>query len=95
MALTIFIDNLISNAIKASANKIIFENSDNVWLKISNDGNSLDEAFKDDPERLFVKGATTTDGSGLGLYYAKDTLVKLGLKIQYVDSEQFTLEVVK
>lgn len=82
--LSILIDNIISNASKAQARKMVTTIS-----KISD--NTLRISFVDDGKGLssdlptissmFDLGITTTRGSGLGLYHSKNIVEKLGGKI--------------
>ena len=67
---SIFIDNLVSNTVKANAKHfdVVFENDkDTVCMTISDDGNGLSPDIAD-PDSILEKGYTTTNGSGLGLY---------------------------
>ena len=77
---SIFIDNLVSNAIKANAKhfNVTFEQEkDCVSMTISDDGDGLSPTITK-PNDIFEKGYTTTNGSGLGLYnvstFVKDVL---------------------
>lgn len=76
----LLIENLVSNAIKAKAKKIRFEFTkvnNQLVVVVSDDGkgSSLDAS---DLPRLFEKGYTTTDGSGLGLYQVAKCMQKMG-----------------
>ena len=67
---SIFIDNLVSNSVKANAKHfdVDFENdNDAVCMTISDDGDGLSPDIAD-PNSILEKGYTTTNGSGLGLY---------------------------
>lgn len=67
---SIFIDNLISNTAKVNATRfdVVFEkDADDIRLTISDDGDGLSSQITD-PNSIFGKGITTTNGSGLGLY---------------------------
>jgi len=67
---SIFIDNLVSNTSKFNAQHfdIAFENKkDAMYMTISDDGDGLSSKVTD-PNSVFEKGITTTNGSGLGLY---------------------------
>jgi signal transduction histidine kinase len=73
LELSIMIDNIISNSIKASASRvsvIAIKKGNNVVIEFHDNGHGLSkEAIF---ERIFDKGYTTTKGgSGLGLYYLK------------------------
>lgn len=77
---SIFIDNLISNAVKANATKfeVIFEKKlDVIQISISDNGDGLSKDVIH-PDNILEKGYTTTNGSGLGLYnvasFVKDVL---------------------
>lgn len=74
LSFIMMIDNLIGNAIKAGAKhlSIIIDDStpEQYCLIFKDDGNGIDKTITD-IERLFEFGVTTTNGSGLGLYYAK------------------------
>jgi signal transduction histidine kinase len=73
LELSIMIDNIISNSIKANASKvsvIAIKKGKNVIVDFQDNGNGISaETILD---RIFEKGYTTTKGgSGLGLYYLK------------------------
>lgn len=79
----IVIDNLISNAAKARANSVAFilevSRGSNPALLMTVADNGIGWPSSMDPiERVFEKGATTTDGSGLGLYHLKTVIEGLG-----------------
>jgi signal transduction histidine kinase len=74
LELTIVIDNLISNAEKAKAKKIIFDINivdGNFEMEVTDDGNGIKNDIKD---QIFNLGFTTTNGSGIGLYQCKDII---------------------
>lgn len=70
----IVIDNLVSNAAKADARRILFllqsQRSPSVALRITvaDDGDGWPEDLRP-VKRVFEKGTTTTNGSGLGLFH--------------------------
>lgn len=74
LSFIMMIDNLIGNAIKAEAKhlSIIIDDSnpEQYSLIFKDDGNGIDNSITN-IDRLFEFGVTTTNGSGLGLYYAK------------------------
>lgn len=84
----LLIENLVSNAIKAKAKKIRFEFrkvNNQLSIEVTDDGKGADVDASDLP-RLFEKGYTTTDGSGLGLYQVAKCVKKMG-GIAEIDSE--------
>lgn len=86
---SIIIDNLIDNAIKATASSINIEISKPkpnilaITLKDNGTGLSAD-IFK--PETIFDKGVTTTSGSGLGLYNVRQLLQNINGTIELIES---------
>ena len=83
--ISVVIDNLITNARKARATSIKFEIShptkSTIHVKVSDDGKGFDSNITD-LERLFEKGFTTTDGSGLGLYHVRQVLGEMNGTIE-------------
>ncbi len=66
----IFIDNLISNTSKENASRFYIEFSQEeeiIIMSVQDDGNGLSDKVVD-PQAIFEKGYTTTNGSGLGLH---------------------------
>lgn len=83
----IVFDNLIHNSFKANAKKVLvqIENAkDKLVIFFSDDGKGILNRFKDNPEIIFDLGITSTDGSGIGLYTARDLLTKMKGSIEYV-----------
>ena len=81
---SILIDNIISNADKADAKQlnITIAKVGNNTLRISFTDNGKGLSGKlDDPESMFEMGVTTTSGSGLGLYHAREIVERIGGKI--------------
>lgn len=78
----IVIDNLISNAAKAHASNITFligttkGAKPELHITVADDGTGWKGV--DPLERIFAKGVTTTDGSGLGLFHVKQVIEGLG-----------------
>jgi signal transduction histidine kinase len=72
----IIVDNLVSNAKKARAENILFAltvpkgQSPVLVIEVADDGAGWPKSFSE-LSRIFEKGVTTTDGSGLGLYHVK------------------------
>jgi signal transduction histidine kinase len=78
LEITTVIDNFISNSEKASANRIRFEfskNKDSLIIAISDDGKKGIE--QENYSKIFELGYTTTGGSGIGLFQAKDIVEKM------------------
>ncbi|GAA2849003.1 signal transduction histidine kinase [Aminobacter aminovorans] len=75
----IVVDNLVTNAAKAKASIVSFGLSatagtrPELVIEVADDGNGWPESL-DALERVFEKGITTTDGSGLGLYHVKQVI---------------------
>ena len=77
LELSIMIDNIISNSKKANASKVsvlIRKKSQNIIIDFQDNGKGISAETL--LHRIFEKGYTTTDGSGLGLYYLKDFVEK-------------------
>ena len=81
IALSIILENLVSNAKKAKAPNIYFElNFDQTGileLSVSDDGHGLAPEI-DALDRIFELGFTRTKGSGIGLYQLKRYLEEMG-----------------
>ena len=70
LEISLLLDNLVSNSIKAKAHNftINFEIKDSLlYITIYDDGAGLSSTIQN-PDSIFEKGITTTSGSGLGLY---------------------------
>ncbi|MFH4530219.1 ATP-binding protein [Vibrio diabolicus] len=84
--LSVLIDNLISNSNKAESKniKITFNLLSTNKLQVSfiDDGNGLSKEL--DIANAFDLGITTTDGSGLGLYHAKEFMDSIGSDIEVI-----------
>jgi signal transduction histidine kinase len=94
--LSILIDNIISNSAKAQADKLtvtISKSSTNTLLiSFLDDGNGLSEQLPN-IESMFEMGITTTYGSGLGLYHAKEIIQKNGGKISAKPAQPNGMEI--
>jgi signal transduction histidine kinase len=94
--LSILIDNIISNAAKAQARSVqitvelIAQNT--LQLSFVDDGRGLTDSIVD-PQQIFNLGVTTTAGSGLGLYHAKEIVTALGGTITALPRKQKGLEI--
>ena len=79
--LSILIDNLISNAAKAQARSVTVRMSltgpNTLQMSFVDDGRGLASSLES-PEQIFDLGVTTTAGSGLGLYHARQIVNSLG-----------------
>ena len=75
----IVIDNLVTNAAKAKAKKLLFVlasskgQKSQLLITVADDGMGWPPSLNP-IERAFEKGVTTTDGSGLGLYHVKQVV---------------------
>ena len=75
----ILIDNLVSNAVKARAAKVGFflkvakGPKPELTITVADDGMGWPQSLNP-VERVFEKGVTTTNGSGLGLYHVKQVV---------------------
>src|SRR5208283_4285260 len=82
---SVVIDNLISNAKKADATKIEFDitqpSKDTIHIRVSDNGKGFHKKLAELP-RIFEKGFTTTDGSGLGLYHVRHVLGEMSGTIE-------------
>ncbi|OAI54266.1 hypothetical protein AYO47_03250 [Planctomyces sp. SCGC AG-212-M04] len=87
---SVVIDNLIANSKKAKATRIAFvithPTRDTIHIRVSDNGKGIAPQIKDD-SRLFEKGFTTTDGSGLGLYHVKQVLGEMKGTIEVADHD--------
>lgn len=87
--LSIIIDNLISNSIKAKADQILItvENREENVLNIyfSDNGDGVPEKYLKTIDEIYKLGETSRDGgSGIGLYTVKDLLLKMKGKITFI-----------
>jgi signal transduction histidine kinase len=84
---SIVVDNLISNARRAKASRIVFRilDTDKSSLSISVIDNGKGISRGVDRSRIFDMGYTTTGGSGLGLYHVRQVLGEMGGSIEIED----------
>lgn len=78
--ISIVLDNLISNSVKADANNVVIDmlNSDKSFLlDFHDDGRGVPKELASDTDSLFSLGTTTTNGSGIGLYTIKNRMKNL------------------
>lgn len=87
--LSVVIDNLVANAKKKSirATQVGFQithpTKDSIHILVTDNGRGFDKHI-DDLDRLFEKGFTTTDGSGLGLFHVRQVLGEMNGTIEAV-----------
>lgn len=90
LSFIMLVDNLIGNAIKANAtmlNIIIDDSEPNMYSVIFKDNGSGISKDISDVNQLFEFGVTTTNGSGLGLFYAKKHITELKGSISIQENE--------
>lgn len=82
--LSIVIDNLVSNARKAHSPSIHISydwpSTSTMRISFADKGDGIPALF-DDLSRVFEKGVSTTDGSGLGLYHVRQIIEAMGGEI--------------
>lgn len=87
--ISMIIDNLVNNSEKAGATRVCFDieqpNTKIITIKVTDDGRGIDQSIKE-PFRIFEKGFSTTDGSGLGLYHIAYILDQIGGSIELLES---------
>ena len=94
MKINIILSNILSNSIKyrdhskASSylNILIETNHDQARIMISDNGIGINKSYLEHIFKMFYRATERSDGSGLGLYIVKQTIERLGGKIE-VDSE--------
>ncbi len=93
------LENFISNSKKARASTITFHSvvkMNILELYIEDNGKGIDKQIEKQ-ERIFEKGFTRTNGSGLGLYFCKNRIESLGgnLKLSQIQPEHGTIFILK
>ncbi len=89
MEFGVILENFISNSKKARSSRVKISTivqQRQLLIYISDNGSGLDPKIID-PKRIFEKGFTRTDGSGLGLYFAKELIEKIGGSIDIDDNQ--------
>jgi signal transduction histidine kinase len=84
--LSLVIDDLVSNSVKAKATEILIECSiegDDLVLLFSDNGNGVPDKFLRNEKMMFDLGSTTTEGSGIGLNFVLKTLEKMNANIKF------------
>ncbi|MDA8412491.1 MAG: ATP-binding protein [Desulfobacteraceae bacterium] len=78
--IAIVFDNLASNSARARAKRfdvhLSHPSENELLIDITDDGPGLSKEVQP-PDKIFERGVTTTNGSGLGLYHVKQTVVQL------------------
>ncbi|RKP43778.1 ATP-binding protein [Pararobbsia silviterrae] len=86
---SVVVDNLVANARKAGARRVRFTittpEKDVLHIRVDDNGRGLHPSIQD-RRRIFEKGFTTTDGSGLGLYHIQHVLGELKGTIELTES---------
>lgn len=94
--MSILVDNIISNADKAGAKslkvKITKISGNTLRISFIDNGNGLSPKL-DKPESMFEMGITTTPGSGLGLYHAREIVERIGGKIIAIPQQPKGMEI--
>ncbi|MDC4314356.1 ATP-binding protein [Acinetobacter baumannii] len=100
--ISILIDNLVNNAKKFKATHVSFNfiknDSKTITLSVEDNGNGLSSGINE-PERIFEKGFTTSNGSGLGLFHIKHIIEQMGgsinLNLERIPNVNFIIRFVK
>lgn len=96
--ITILVDNLIANSVKAKASKFVLEivekGARSVEFVFKDDGSGLASNISE-PNMIFERGFTTTTGSGIGLYHVAKIVKTLNGNMEVVNSNMggFALKV--
>jgi signal transduction histidine kinase len=94
--MSILIDNIISNSDKAGAKllniTIAKVGSNTLRISFADNGDGLSGKL-DNPESMFGMGVTTTSGSGLGLYHAREIIERIGGKITAIPQQPKGMEI--
>lgn len=94
--LSIVIDNIISNADKADARQLFINivkiDSNRLSISFVDDGKGLSSKLES-TDSMFEMGVTTTPGSGLGLFHAKELIEKIGGKIAAIPLQPKGMEI--
>ena len=97
LSFIMMIDNIVGNAIKANATKLRIVADDTLReyhiIKFIDNGDGINKSIQD-IESLFEFGVTTTNGSGLGLFYAKKYMNDIKGKIEIVPNEDNGISVI-
>jgi two-component system, sensor histidine kinase len=104
--LKIILSNLLSNAIKFQKRKsdqppvvtvTVHNRQEKTHIQIEDNGEGIRPEFTDKVFNMFYRASETTRGSGLGLYIAKESAVKIGgdilMETKYGKGSVFTVEI--
>lgn len=90
--IVMFIENTISNAVKAGATQLtISAHTENgkLWIEFIDDGKGLDAKYKYTPTDIFKLGETTTIGGfGIGCFHMKEIVDGLGGNIYAIQNRE-------
>ncbi|TPW26711.1 ATP-binding protein [Pararhizobium mangrovi] len=88
--IAVVVDNLIANSRKAGATRMSFAithpTKSTIHLHVTDNGRGFSRGI-DELERIFEKGFTTTDGSGLGLFHIRHVLGEMNGTIEATQNE--------
>jgi len=90
LELSMVFDNLVSNAEKAGAKKVLVDiknQKEQLIILFSDDGKGVDDKLQENIDRIFELGITTTDGSGIGLNHVKEALKKINGDIRFLGNK--------
>jgi signal transduction histidine kinase len=91
LELSIVVDNVVSNSVKAQSSRLdvlLTKRDDHVLqMSFADDGKGLSSGISS-PEVIFDLGVTTTSGSGLGLFHAKQIIQDLGGTIRAIPQKR-------
>jgi len=94
--LSILIDNIISNANKAEARKLVVKiskiSTNTLRISFIDDGKGLSKELPN-IDSVFEMGITTTHGSGFGLYHARQIVNGMGGKISAIPMKTKGMEI--
>ncbi|MBI5150358.1 MAG: ATP-binding protein [Candidatus Omnitrophica bacterium] len=87
LEISIVLDNLISNAKKAGATTMAIKFkmlNKKLHIHVSDNGKGVDNKMLN---KLFKRGETTTNGSGIGLHHIKTIIEKMGGEVKFVGND--------
>lgn len=102
--LKVILSNIISNAIKFQRKDdgVIPEirlrsfATDKLYIEVEDNGEGIQDTYQDRIFEMFYRATTTSSGSGLGLFIAKEAIKKLNgtisFKTKYGEGSTFTIE---